>query len=77
MLPTQVNMFSFRCDSISISCWPWSKEIKTKDLEATPDTGTGNSDGELVEVPPLRSEGMIYPAVRTSEEPTAASNGTV
>lgn len=68
-------MFSFRCDSISISYCPWSKEIKTK--EATPDTRTGNSGGELVEVPPLRSEGMIYPVVRTSEEPTAASNGTV
>jgi hypothetical protein len=73
MLPPQVNLISFKCDSLTISCCPWSKEIKTGDSAPSPPT----VDSGTVENQPPKPASMVYPLVdmmSTSSAGVAASN---
>lgn len=62
MIPPQVSFITFKCDSITISCCPWSKEIKSGDSAPSPPTVDSNN---IAENQPPKPASMVYPLVDT------------
>lgn len=71
MILPQISLITFKCDSITISCCPWSKEIKPGDIAPSPPTYN------IVENQPSKPASMVYPLVGTtpaSSDAAPASN---